>query len=196
MKTGLQRAVRRPRSRENGTQKRQSKLTPTYVRLLANTNEKEAWNRLTHLTRRWHCSLIPELISILKSTRSKLIRNAIAIALRRLRAQEALKTLVKEARNPEFQGYSGTLVYAMQTLDCRAILHELADFVANGPSYEVSLMALLALEEARSPVPFQIKRRAQQILRRAQAMADLEPFRSVFIGECLEILDGLKVKRT
>lgn len=85
------------------------------------------------------------LIKLLKSP-NPASRNAAALALREIKAQQALEPLLVAIFKPENHQYNGTLVFALQTLDCKDKLLELFQILFQ-ESYEAKLGAYAILEE-------------------------------------------------
>ncbi len=85
------------------------------------------------------------LIGLLSHSNDSL-RNRVALTFRKYKFNEALEPLFLAINNPENQGKIGTLVYALQTLDCKNKLKELFDLVFFG-NYEVKSGALQILEK-------------------------------------------------
>ncbi|RPD47603.1 HEAT repeat domain-containing protein [Hymenobacter sediminis] len=73
-------------------------------------------------------------------------RNLAALALRERADSRAVAPLLMAIRNPGNHSYNGTMVYALQTLDCRHHLKDLFEILFY-ESYEAKLMAMTVLEE-------------------------------------------------
>ncbi len=89
---------------------------------------------------------IPLLLKLLSEDRRIRVRDGAALALRELRANQAVPELIRLIRHPANKQTRGTLVYALQTLDW---YREHAVYVATlltVENYEVRQMALQALE--------------------------------------------------
>ena len=74
---------------------------------------------------------------ILKQTSSHRVRNAAAIALADMRAQNAKNILIEMLTRSETKGSRGTLLYALEELRATVPLSILVDIVINDP-YEAS----------------------------------------------------------
>ncbi|WP_426492721.1 HEAT repeat domain-containing protein [Hymenobacter sp. 102] len=85
------------------------------------------------------------LLSLLSDTNPR-ARNAAALALRGRADNRAIEPLLAAIRTPNTRGYNGTLVYALQTLDCRHHLKELFEILFY-QGYEAKQMAMQVLEE-------------------------------------------------
>ena len=85
------------------------------------------------------------LIPLLKSENAG-IRNAAALSLREIGDNRSVKPLVKAITNPKNKNNRGTLVYALEKLDCSKLLSTLVE-LALCDSYEVQNHALTIISE-------------------------------------------------
>ena len=90
-------------------------------------------------------SVVDHLIELLKS-RQHYIQNRAAGALRDIGDDRAIEPLIAAIKLPTNQGYNGSFIYALQTLDCKHLFSFLFDLVIEG-DYEVRCMSLMILEE-------------------------------------------------
>jgi hypothetical protein len=74
------------------------------------------------------------------------LRNRVALALRKKKDNGAVDPLLKAILSPENRDYNGTMVYALQTLNCQYKLVELFQILFY-ESYESKMMAYMILEE-------------------------------------------------
>ena len=74
------------------------------------------------------------------------IRNRAALALREIEDNRALNPLLKAIFKPENKNYNGTLVYALETLDCKSKLVEIFQILFYH-QYESKMGACTILEE-------------------------------------------------
>ena len=93
---------------------------------------------------------VPYLIALLKKTDNCKLRNIIALALSDIGDQRALEPLMALIKSKKTERCRGTLVYALQSLDCASVLVDLVDLVING-GFEVSCEAFNAIESIKSP---------------------------------------------
>jgi HEAT repeat protein len=92
---------------------------------------------------------VPYLITLLNETDNCKLRNIIALALADIGEQRALEPLISLIKSKRTERCRGTLVYALQSLDCASILVDLVDLVING-GFEVSCEAFYAIESIRT----------------------------------------------
>ncbi len=93
---------------------------------------------------------VPYLITLLNETDNCCLRNLVALALADIKDQRALEPLLSLIKSKRTERCRGTLVYALQSLDCASILIDLVDLVING-GFEVSCEAFYAIESIRTP---------------------------------------------
>lgn len=95
---------------------------------------------------------VPDLVSLLKKVQSCNLRNNIALALADIGEQSALEPLMSLIKSKKTEGCRGTLIYALQSLDCSPILIDLVELVING-GFEVSCEAFDAIESVELLFP-------------------------------------------
>jgi len=79
---------------------------------------------------------IDYLIGLLDQPNSG-VRNAVALVFRDNKFNDALEPLLNSIIKKENKGYTGTMVYALEKLDCRLKLKELFNILFDNSSYEV-----------------------------------------------------------
>lgn len=89
---------------------------------------------------------IPYLLSLLSSTDDTIIRNSAALALGDMRANEAVTALIKLINDPKNINKRGTLIYALQSLDCSKVIKDVVKIICDG-NFECREMALQIIEE-------------------------------------------------
>lgn len=111
------------------------------------SNDKEkmkiATNRIFEIGGR---SNIDFLIGLLDQENSR-IRDVVALTFRDNGFNDALEPLFKSITKKEFKGYTGTMVYALEKLDCSKKFNELFDLLFDNSSYEVQNHTLNILDE-------------------------------------------------
>lgn len=80
-------------------------------------------------------------VTLLLKNKDAQIRNAAALILREMRNDKAVEPLMKAIKNSRDRNNIGTLVYALEVLDCSKWLLALIDLVLHG-NYEVQNHAL------------------------------------------------------
>ncbi len=89
---------------------------------------------------------IDYLLGLLDQTNSE-VRNAVALTFRDNEFNDALETILNSINKKENKGYTGTMVYALEKLDCRLKLKELFNILFDNNSYEVQNHILTILDE-------------------------------------------------
>lgn len=97
------------------------------------------------LVARGGTDVVDSLIPLLRSTDVR-VRYWAAHVLREIGDDRAVEPLVNAINVPENRNYSGSLVYALQTLDCRNYFQFLFDLAIEG-DYEVRCMVLMIFED-------------------------------------------------
>lgn len=103
---------------------------------------KEATNRLFEIGGQAN---IDFLIGLLDHQNSG-IRNAVSLTFRKNKFNDALEPILKSIIKKEYKGYTGTMVYALENLDCSKKLRELFDILFEANSYEVQNHVLKVLD--------------------------------------------------
>lgn len=135
----------------------------------------------------------PILIRLLDTANSSAVRNAAAIGLRELRDNRALPALLRQITDPRNAADRGTFIYALETLDARPALLELAHAMCQG-HYEVMAMALRVIEDLPGPLPLAVKQEAMETLRLCLHERTHEPWRREMLARALEHLDSHPVE--
>lgn len=107
---------------------------------------------------------IPYLLQTLRSTEDADIRNAIALALSDLQAHEAVAALLEIIKNPKHKGFTGTLLYALQNLDCKDYFLDFIHILGEG-TFENSEMALGLIEKYADDVDYGVRLEAINTLK-------------------------------
>ncbi|HEY3405594.1 MAG TPA: hypothetical protein VGK59_19560 [Ohtaekwangia sp.] len=89
---------------------------------------------------------IDYLLGLLDQSNSR-IRNAVALTFRDNQFNEALEPLLASINKRENKEYTGTMVYALEALDCKFKLRELFNILFDNNSYEVQNHILTILDE-------------------------------------------------
>jgi len=75
------------------------------------------------------------------------IRNAVSLTFRDYQFNDALDPLLTAINKKENKGYNGTMVYALENLDCSHKLSELFDILFDNNSWEVQSHILTVLDQ-------------------------------------------------
>jgi len=118
---------------------------------------------------------VPYLIALLQKTNDCGLRNLLALALADIGDQRALEPLIALIKSKTTAGCRGTLVYALQSLDCVSILVDLVEMAING-GFEVSCEAVNAIESIKSPyLSKEVQLGCQKIEMALKSEPSLEP---------------------
>ena len=90
-------------------------------------------------------NIVKFLIELLESNDAR-IRNAASLSIRETKDSRAIQPLLKSIFKPENRDYNGTMVYALQTLDCKNQLVELFKILFY-ESYESKMGAYTILDK-------------------------------------------------
>lgn len=116
---------------------------------------------------------IAKAVEILKQANSARVRNAAALALADMRAQNAKEPLISLLTRPETKGARGTLLYALEQLRADVPIAILAEIIAT-ESYEAREEALGFIVRGRIDSSMPDLARARGTLETARAEADSE----------------------
>ena len=166
-------------------------LTLKFQRILQE-GEKEAVRFLHDLGHISNEENFPFLCEILRSDYNLKLKNAAAVGLRDLGDDRAIPILFEAINDPQNKDRNGTFVYALQKLDCRGVIIELVELICNG-DYEVSEMALKAIQNLRSPIPAAAKDKASDLLNAKLITVCQEGWPRDHPADALSHLEGLHV---
>ncbi|KEO83128.1 HEAT repeat domain-containing protein [Tumebacillus flagellatus] len=129
-----------------------------------------------------------ELIVHLMETDHPRFRNAIAIALSDMGAQEAVEPLMELLEDPKTVGNRGSLLYALESFDCSKHAQKLVQFMCEG-NFEVSRQSYLVLQACKDKIS--MHEREWCIGRLQQAIDELEDKeQAAFLSEAIDELFG------
>ena len=129
-----------------------------------------------------------DLLALLESSDGS-VRNGAALELRELADSRAVLPLLRAIHVPANRDNRGTLLYALQTMDCRGHFVELFDLALHG-NYEVRCMALDVLrDQPTQPSPDQWTSAREQLVACAQAMDGTEEI-GCLVADLQAILDA------
>jgi len=112
---------------------------------------------------------IKELLNILKYTNNPLIWNHIALLLSDLKYDKAVPFLIKKIMSKEAYSDNGTLVYALENLDCRKYFIFIIKIICE-MEYEARLGAYEIVQEVSKEINLTTKKRALKILEEKRKM--------------------------
>ncbi|MCP2728229.1 HEAT repeat domain-containing protein [Limnofasciculus baicalensis] len=96
-------------------------------------------------------STTPYLIDLLEKTSNHTIRDQIALALRDIGDERAVKAIANLLTDVKTLHHRGTLIYALSAFDCTEILPLLVELVISG-GFEVSREAFLIVENIEGEI--------------------------------------------
>lgn len=130
---------------------------------------------------------VPILIQLLRSTSDHGVKNAIAIALQELANPVAVEPLLQEIREPKNFHYSGTLIWALGSMNARAAVVDLAHVVCRS-EFEAVLMAIGVMHEFHGPLECEKQTEAIEILEGCLNQEHAHDWRRGMVGDAIEFL--------
>ena len=106
---------------------------------------------------------IPFLLDMLLKEHNDNLRNVIALSLGSLKADDAVPILIQLVKKPELKNKRGSLVYALQNLDCKNYFIDIVELICDG-NYEVCNHALDIFESLVDEISYSEKLLAKQRL--------------------------------
>lgn len=106
-----------------------------YDRLLQQlhaSDEKAVAEAVQALAGGGYAESVPSLIALIRTTESKAVRNAVAVALADLKDERAAPVLAELLQNQRYAGSRGSLLYALSGFDNAPFLEHLVDIVIGG----------------------------------------------------------------
>jgi hypothetical protein len=128
------------------------------------------------------------LIQILQSTELHRVKNAAASGLRELADPDALEPILQEIRNPENANYTGTLIWALETLDARSAIVDLARFICEG-AFESAWSAIGTLHGIEGPLDQEKVGEAMRILEQCVNQEGPDSWRTEMIASAAAFLE-------
>lgn len=136
---------------------------------------------------------VPELLRLLANTEYGAVRNAAAVGLRELKDPAAAPALLRAIGDPRNVTNRGTLIYALETLDARSAVVDLARAMLDG-NYEVMVMALQVIMAFEGPLAREQRDEALDVLREATRRGVLrEPWQEQILSDAVQELERLPV---
>lgn len=131
--------------------------------LISSGNIEKATNIIKELGEQKNYEAVPCLIKLLIETDNHELRNSIAITLADMGDSAAVEPLIALLENPKTVGYRGSLIYALESLDCSNYIEKIVPFLCDN-SFEVRRQAYLLLESMAHNIPGPIKQQCIQLL--------------------------------
>ena len=117
---------------------------------LRSESRDEAVDAAESLGRQHSAEAVPVLLEVLQETDDRVIRNAVAMALREIGDSRAAAPLAKLIDHDHTLGSRGTLLYALESFDCTPFAPMLIRLVTTG-GFEVRAQALRILIDLLAP---------------------------------------------
>jgi HEAT repeat protein len=134
-------------------------------------------------------------MNMLTKEKSTRLRNALALSLGDLQANETVPLLIKFIKDPENESKRGSFVYALQKLDCKEFFLDIVDLICTG-DYEVYDHAHTIFESLVDDVTYNEKLLAKKKLKNQEQIELAMPpskhpqfDRIHFVREALKLLD-------
>ena len=107
-------------------------------------------------------SAVPAMISVLRSPVPS-HRNRAALVLREIADDSAVSALIEAIERPENRHHTGTLIYALQTMDCRKQFWTLFRLVLEGDFEERCMAHVILEDQALEVTPADLERAKNQL---------------------------------
>lgn len=138
---------------------------------------------------------VPVLMEMLSKEKSIGLKNALALSLGDLGADEAVPLLMSLIKEPEYENRRGSFVYALRNLNCRRYFLDIVDLICTG-HYEVYHHALDIFESIVDNVSYEEKVMARERLQMQEQIELLLPptknpkyDRIHFLRDALKLID-------
>lgn len=118
--------------------------------------------------------VIPVLMKMLSVEKNIHIKNALALSLGKLGANDAVPLLMKLIKDPENKNKNGSFIYAMQNLDCKEYFLDFTEMICTG-DYEVYDHSLMVFETIVDDASFSDKLLAKERLKRQEQIELARP---------------------
>ncbi|MFD2671783.1 HEAT repeat domain-containing protein [Marinicrinis sediminis] len=130
---------------------------------IMNGNMEEVIRIIEQIAERKERAYIPTLIDYLIETDHNILRNAIAIALSDLKAQESVEPILNLVLHPKTAKNRGTLLYALEGLDCSSHSLVITRMIVDG-NFEVSRQAYQLLFHIHPQLSFNVREQCRKII--------------------------------
>ncbi len=155
------------------------------VQRLGDSDEEKVYRAAVALGDLGDARVVPVLIRLLELTSSTRIRNGAAIGLRELADPRALDPLVRQIRTPE--NATGTIIWALETLNARSAVIDLARFVCEG-EYEAAWMSMVAMQGFAGPQDGNDSSEESRILDDCLKRGQVEKWREEMLADAIQFL--------
>jgi HEAT repeat protein len=165
------------------------------IKALKSSNLEEVENTIRELGKSADRRAVPILMNMLSEEKDINLKNALALSLSDLKADEAVPLLMKLIKDPEHENKRGSFVYALQNLDCREYFFDFVEMICTG-NYEVYCHAYDIFESIVDDANFSKKLEAKEALENQRQIELAKPpsnhpkyDRVHFINDALKILE-------
>lgn len=128
------------------------------------------------------------LIQILDTTDSMSVRNTVALGLRDLGDSSSVPSLIRHIKDPRNTISNGTLIYALETLDARDAISELAHVAGIG-DYETIAMVMNTVDAFKGPLSVLQKEEALKIVSEYIQNGGIPEWKRDMLSELHELID-------
>ena len=128
--------------------------------------------RAIELARSGEPAAMATVMHVLTTTNDHALRNACAIALGDVHAEELVAVVGRLLRDPRTENHRGSLIYALEESDVRPILATLVE-VALSSEYEASGEAMTRMGSLGDGLADEVRKNCAALVERALASTDL-----------------------
>lgn len=158
-----------------------------HVRRLSSGDRKEVADAARWLGDLGDQGALSHLIRLLGTTDDNGLKNAAAIGLQALANPIAVAPLLHEIRDPKNADYTGTLIWALGSMNARSAVVDLARVICSS-EFEAVLMAIGVMHGFEGPlVPDQLGE-AMQILEDCLTLEHTHDWRAEMVAEAIAFL--------
>lgn len=162
----------------------------TLVQMLRQSDEAQVVQAAHALGELGDLRAVDSLIELLSTTSNSRARNAAAIGLRDLGDNRAVLPLMEQIKLPAAAGYRGTLIYALEALDARPFVTDLAKLMCTGNFEEMS-MVLRVIRTFEDPLSTDDCQQALAILRHCLPQYEYSSWQHGLLLQATETLNEL-----
>ncbi|MDP4147034.1 MAG: HEAT repeat domain-containing protein [Bacillota bacterium] len=157
---------------------------------IKNNEIDEATKMVSEIGKSGFKAATEDLIKYLEETTSSKLRNAIAIALSDLGAQDSIVPIMKLLKDPKTLGNRGTLLYALEAFDCTSYFDDIIEFLFVD-NFEVSHQSLSLIESSVKQIDSKALDRYNS---KIKAEINKAEEKIEFLSDALELLSKIKVR--
>jgi hypothetical protein len=130
---------------------------------------------------------VDRMLEVLVETEDHALRDALALALSDLDEERLLPAVADLLADPKTRGHRGSLLYALEPLDCRPILRLLVELAVTG-GFEVARQALLRIEAIEGEIDPGVWEACARRIHEVRA-DETDPERQEWLAEVAEVFE-------